>query len=53
MYYKLKLEGHLQFLILFLLTLSEFASLILQTFKFQIDSQLLILVPEAVVIRLV
>ncbi len=43
----------LQFLILFLLTLSEFASAILQPFKFQIDSQLLILVPEAVVIRLV
>ncbi|KZD44988.1 Mobile element protein [Bacillus cereus] len=43
----------LQFLILFLLTLSGFASLILQLFKFQIDSQLLILVPEAVVIQLV
>ncbi|MGR5867922.1 hypothetical protein ACT7C5_07200 [Bacillus pacificus] len=36
-----------------LLTLSGFASLILQPFKFQIDSQLLILVPEAVVIQLV
>ena len=43
----------LQFLILFLPTLSGFASLILQPFKFQIDSQLFILVPEAVVIQLV
>lgn len=52
-FYRLRLEAYLRFLILFLPTLSAFASLILQLFKFQIDSQLCILVPEDVVIKLV
>lgn len=52
-FYKLKLEAYLRFLILFLPTLSAFVSLILQPFKFQIDSQLLILMSEDVVIKLV
>lgn len=43
----------LRFLILFQLTLSAFASFILQPSKFQIDSQLLILVLEDAVIKLV
>ncbi len=43
----------LQFLMLFLLTLSVFLSLILQHFKCRIDLHLLILVPEDVVIQLV
>ncbi len=47
------LEAYLRFLILFLPTLSAFASLILQPFKSQIDSHPLILVPEDVVIKLV
>ena len=52
-FYRLRLEAYLRFLILFLPTLSAFASLILQPFKFQMDSQLCILVPEDVVIKLV
>ncbi len=48
-----KIGGYLRFHILFLLTSSAFVSLILQLFKFQIDSHLLILVPEDVAIKLV